>query len=245
MALLAVAFAALFAAGGASAQTGTATATYSPSPSASPATATPTTATATPTTAVPTATTATSTPTSGGTATTPVAGGQSITLSGAEENPPVTTNATGTFQFRLDGQSLSWRLQVSGNGETLTAAHLHQAARGVNGPVVVALFTGNRASADVSGQVQAGDLSGPLAGNLQGFVDALRAGNIYVNVHSASQPGGVVRAQVPGAPPAPPATGSGAAAPGRAAPWMPIALAGASILVVAGGAAAFASRRRA
>ena len=246
VALLVTALAVLLAAnnGAARAQTGTAT-VY---PSASPTgTATSTsTATATATAATPAATTATATATSTGTATTPIAGGQTITLSGAEENPPVTTSATGTFQFRLDGQTLSWRLQVNGNGETLTAAHLHMGARGANGPVVVPLFTGNTANADVAGQVTAGSLAGPLAGNLQGFLDALKAGTLYANVHSVSQPGGVVRAQLPGTPaPSAPATGTGVeSSDGGATAWMFATLAGAGALALTGGAAAVALRRR-
>ncbi|MBM4415842.1 MAG: CHRD domain-containing protein [Chloroflexi bacterium] len=42
----------------------------------------------------------------------------------------------------------------------------------------------------------ASELVGPLAGNWDGFVSALRAGTLYVNVHTSLNPGGAIRGQV-------------------------------------------------
>ena len=47
-----------------------------------------------------------------------------------------------------------------------------------------------------------------MAGNMTAFMDALRAGTLYVNVHTVNNPGGEVRGQFP-APPGPPSTGTG------------------------------------
>ncbi|MCC7366181.1 MAG: CHRD domain-containing protein [Dehalococcoidia bacterium] len=228
--------------------TGTATATSTATATPTTATATPTTATATPTTAAATPTTATATPTTAtatttGTPSTPISGGTTLTLTGAEEVPPVTSPVTGTFQFRLDGQTVHWRLLANGNGETLTMAHFHLGAKGVNGPIVVTLFMGDRATTDVTGTVTAASLQGPLAGNLQGFLDALKAGNLYVNVHTTTNPAGAIRAQVPATPPAAPSTGSGVGADDAAAPWLPLALAGPGLAATAV-AATWALRRR-
>ena len=40
------------------------------------------------------------------------------------------------------------------------------------------------------------DLSGPLAGDWEGFLQALDDGELYVNVHTLGNPGGEVRDQV-------------------------------------------------
>src|SRR6186997_1813041 len=62
-------------------------------------------------------------------------------LRGSEEVPAVVTGAQGQATFKLsdDGQSLSYRLNVA-NIDDVTQAHIHLAAPGVNGPIVVFLF---------------------------------------------------------------------------------------------------------
>jgi len=163
------------------------------------ATVSPTTATATTTTTATTTATAT---------TTPIAGATTVTLSGNEEVPPAVSDATGQFQFRLDGNTLTWRLVAQGNGQTLTMAHIHLGARGTAGPIVETLFMGDRASVDLAGMTDEAGLEGPLAGDMPGFLEALQAGTLYVNVHSVDFPGGVLRGQLPGSAATPTATGT-------------------------------------
>lgn len=129
-------------------------------------------------------------------------------LSGANEVPPVTTTATGTFTATLDeaAGTLTWTLSVPAITNA-TAAHIHTGAAGANGGVVLLLFaapTGSPASTvNISGTARAADLSGSLAGNFAGLVTALKAGTLYVNVHTSANAGGEIRAQVTAAAAAP------------------------------------------
>jgi hypothetical protein len=107
-----------------------------------------------------------------------------VTLTGASEVPAVATAATGTGSIKIaaDG-SVTGSITVSGMAPTM--AHIHQAAAGVNGPVIVP-FTqnGNTFSAP------------PGAKLTETQMAAYRAGNLYVNAHSAAHPGGEIRAQL-------------------------------------------------
>jgi hypothetical protein len=132
-----------------------------------------------------------------------------LTLTGAEEVPPVTSPGTGTFRATPGQASLAYTLSASGLSSNVTMAHIHSAPRGVNGPIVANIITTSTGtnSVNVSGTITQADLVGPMAGNMTAFMDALRAGTLYVNVHTTTNPGGEVRAQFP-APPAPPSTGT-------------------------------------
>jgi CHRD domain len=110
-----------------------------------------------------------------------------VVLEGRQEVPPVTTVAAGTgvITIRPDG-SISGSVTTS--GINATAAHIHQAARGANGPVIVPM-------------VKSGDFtwSIPPGSKLTEAQHAAhRAGNLYVNVHSAAHPGGEIRGQISG-----------------------------------------------
>jgi hypothetical protein len=128
-------------------------------------------------------------------------------LSGAEEVPPVETLARGQaiFQLSKDGTELSYKLIVA-NIENVTMAHIHLGAAGVNGPVVVWLYPsapppqlieGRFDGVLAEGLITADDLVGPLAGaSMDDLIDAIRAGNTYVNVHTSQYPPGEVRGQI-------------------------------------------------
>ena len=108
-----------------------------------------------------------------------------VTLSGAEEVPPVTTTAkgSGTITVGMDGAVSG---SVTTTGVTGTAAHIHEAAAGKNGPVIVPLTK----SGDNGWNVAAG------AKLTEAQMASLKAGNLYVNVHSAANPGGEIRGQL-------------------------------------------------
>lgn len=61
-------------------------------------------------------------------------------LSGAQEVPPTTSTGTGTGTLTVDlasGTTTNISVNFSGLSGTATAAHIHEAPAGVNGPVVV------------------------------------------------------------------------------------------------------------
>jgi hypothetical protein len=114
-------------------------------------------------------------------------GGQHVSLSGANEVPPVTTSASGMGMVTITPErNVTARIHVT--GMTATAAHIHEGAAGANGPVVVP-FT---KTGDNQFEAAAG------AKLTEGQYASYKAGKLYVNVHSAKNPGGEVRAQLKG-----------------------------------------------
>ena len=108
-----------------------------------------------------------------------------VVLSGSEEVPRVATSAggSGTITIAAD-KSVSG--SVTTTGMSGVAAHIHQGARGTNGPVSVGL-------------VKTGDnvWSVPAGAKLtDAQYEAFKAGNLYVNVHTAANKGGEVRGQL-------------------------------------------------
>jgi hypothetical protein len=112
---------------------------------------------------------------------------QHLTLSGANEVPPVASSASGTATVTINPDR-SVSVKVSATGMTATASHIHEGAAGSNGPVIVPFTkTGDNAFASSEG-----------AKLTESQYAAYKAGNLYVNVHSAAHPGGEVRAQIKG-----------------------------------------------
>lgn len=224
--------------------TATATATATTSTTATPSATATATMTSTPTTVPPTATATqvppTSVPTQGTSA--PI----NLTLSGANEVPPVTSAGTGTFRATASSNSLSYTLNASGTATGITMAHIHSGAAGTNGPVVANLYLGGGSSVpslNQSGVITQADLVGPMAGDMAAFMSALRAGSLYVNVHTVANPGGELRAQF-ASPPGPPATGTTVTTGDSSSPnllYVAAGLAAAGAVVTGGGVAA---RRR-
>ncbi len=111
--------------------------------------------------------------------------GMGTKLSGSQEVPPVTTSASGTSKISIkDDRTVSGTVTVSGMKPT--AAHIHEGAAGKNGPIIVPLTK----TADTTFSVPAN------AKLTEAQYKAYKAGNLYVNVHSAAHPGGEVRAQL-------------------------------------------------
>jgi hypothetical protein len=107
-----------------------------------------------------------------------------VSLSGANEVPPVTTSATGegTISIADDGAVSG---SVTTKGVQGTAAHIHMAAAGKNGPVIVP-FTkeGDTYKAPAGAKLNADQMK------------AFKAGELYFNVHSAANPNGEIRGQL-------------------------------------------------
>ena len=107
-----------------------------------------------------------------------------VALSGANEVPPVTASGSGegTISIADDGMVSG---SVMTKGVQGTAAHIHQAAAGKNGPVIVPLTKDGDTY-----KVPAGAKLTPDQ------MKAYKAGELYVNVHTAANPNGEVRAQL-------------------------------------------------
>ena len=117
----------------------------------------------------------------------PMVGGQRLDLSGANEVPPVTTTAAGTAVVDIKPDR-SVTATVTVTGMTATASHIHEAAAGANGPVIVPFTkTGDNTFA-----------SAPDAKLTEAQYESYKQGKLYVNVHSAKNPGGEIRAQIKG-----------------------------------------------
>ncbi len=128
-------------------------------------------------------------------------------LQGRQEVPAVDTGAQGQLVLKVarDGQSIDYRLIVA-NIDDVLMAHLHMAPAGDNGGVVVWLYPdgpppqlipGRTNGILATGTITADDLVGVLAGqDIDDLVDAIGAGDIYVNVHTPAHPSGEIRGQV-------------------------------------------------
>ena len=136
-------------------------------------------------------------------------------LSGDAEIPARETRARGVANFQLskDGTELHYKL-IAANIENVVAAHIHLGPPTANGPVVAFLFGpappgGGRFSGVLAeGVITEADLVGPLAGQpFSALIEAMRAGNAYVNVHTndgvdpintgaGDFPGGEIRGQI-------------------------------------------------
>jgi len=106
-------------------------------------------------------------------------------LSGSQEVPAVNTQASGVSTITVVGDKVMTG-SVKTTGITGSAAHIHMAASGQNGPVIIPL-------------AKSGDDTWSVPGNTvlsSAQFDAYRAGNLYVNVHSAANPSGEIRAQL-------------------------------------------------
>jgi hypothetical protein len=136
-------------------------------------------------------------------------------LSSAEEVPSNDSLGRGTLTLMVseDGTSISYRLIVA-NISNVTAAHIHLAPAGTNGPVVAFLYGNAPAGGGAvngviaTGTITAANLTGSLTGQpLSTLIAEIEAGNAYVNVHTndgvaptgtgpGDFPGGEIRGQL-------------------------------------------------
>jgi len=108
-----------------------------------------------------------------------------VKLTGNQEVPPVQTPAAGNGTITVnDNESVTGSIMTS--GIKATAAHIHAGAAGKNGPVVIPL----EKKSDNEFVVPAG------AKLSDAQYKELKAGNLYVNVHSEMHKDGEIRAQL-------------------------------------------------
>lgn len=108
-----------------------------------------------------------------------------VALTGAQEVPPVSTLArgTGTISIGID-KSVSGRVTTA--AIVSIAAHIHVGAPSVNGPIIIPLTR----TVDDFWSVP------PGAKLTDEQYESYKAGNLYVNVHSAAHKGGEIRGQI-------------------------------------------------
>lgn len=111
------------------------------------------------------------------------------TLSGAERVPPIAGNGSGVSSFTVDKLSgaISGSVTASNLSAPITVAHIHTGEAGIEGGVALALEAGSDANTFI---VPAGS----VLDNEQ-LADFL-AGNLYVNVHTSTNPSGEIRGQL-------------------------------------------------
>ena len=107
-------------------------------------------------------------------------------ISAAQEVPANASTATGTGTLVVDPLTRAASGGLTATGLTITAAHIHLGATGVNGPVIIPLVS-----------TSTGVFSVPA--NTVFTADQFKAykqGNLYYNVHSVAFPGGEIRGQI-------------------------------------------------
>ena len=109
------------------------------------------------------------------------------TLDAASEVPPKKSDGKGTMDGTIDTatKALSYTVTYSGLTGAATAAHFHGPAEpGANAGVMVPI---------------AAPLASPIKGTAtltEAQLADFKAGKVYVNVHTAANPGGEIRGQV-------------------------------------------------
>ncbi len=108
-----------------------------------------------------------------------------VTLSGDQEVPAVKTSAAGSGTITINAdKTVSGSVTTTGVAGTM--AHIHMAAAGKNGPVIVPLTKSGEGTWSVPAGAKLTDAQ----------YEAFKAGNLYVNVHSAENKGGEIRGQL-------------------------------------------------
>jgi hypothetical protein len=113
----------------------------------------------------------------------------STTLSGANEVPPADPDGSGTASITVNvgQQRVCWDIDVH-NIAAPTRGHIHKAAAGSNGSIVVGFFEATNP-----------DLNGCTTTTLDRalLIDIIQhPSSYYVNVHNAEFPGGAIRGQL-------------------------------------------------
>ncbi|WP_303310360.1 CHRD domain-containing protein [Hymenobacter sp. BT730] len=106
------------------------------------------------------------------------------TLNGAQEVPATTSTATGSFTGTYNTNTRLISYTVTYQGLTPTAGHIHQAAPGVNGPIIVPFA--NVSTSPITGSETLSEENGAK----------LLAGETYTNLHTTALPGGEIRGNI-------------------------------------------------
>lgn len=108
-----------------------------------------------------------------------------ISADEAQEVPATGSTATATGAFELDADSGALTGNLTSAEIVATAAHIHEGFAGTNGGVIIALeITGSTISVPENTVLDTAQ------------VQAMNAGNYYVNIHSDAFPAGEIRGQI-------------------------------------------------
>jgi len=124
----------------------------------------------------------------------------SAKLSGKDEVPPNKSPSAGFAWVKIYGDKIAYEVNVT-DMDKVTAAHIHLAEPGKNGPVVLTLFKGGPTE-QVNGtvgeaNVTASNFEGPMQGKqVSDLVTAINNGTTYVNVHTTDFPNGEIRGEL-------------------------------------------------
>lgn len=129
-------------------------------------------------------------------------------LSGSNEVPPADPAGAGTANLLIGGGMVAFAITTNVTG--VTAAHIHRGNAGANGPVIVDFAPTFNGSVSLGIVATTAQNVSDIAANPQGH---------YVNVHTATFPGGAVRGQMVAA-----ATGPGPSGVPTLSEWGLIAL---------------------
>jgi len=118
-------------------------------------------------------------------------------MSGAQEVPPVTTSASGIAAVTINTNTNRATVHLNSTGvDDATMAHIHTAAAGASGPVLIPL---------TKDSVNMGHWSAEEQSITATDLTAFTAGNWYANIHTPANTSGEIRGQIV-APTAPAAT---------------------------------------
>jgi len=135
-------------------------------------------------------------------------------LNSLNQVPAVLAPSSGRFLARINADdTISFSLTYANMSSAVTQAHIHFGASRTNGGVAVFLCGGKKPACPVwgtvTGVITAADVSrlpvnngdsvipqGLTPGDLGGLLEAIRAGDTYVNVHTANFPSGELRGQI-------------------------------------------------
>ena len=115
------------------------------------------------------------------------------TMRGSSESPKGPAKARGTFTVEFRRGQACYRMSVRGLGAKPVAAHIHQGAAGVNGPIRIDLKIGAKTFKGTSPRVAQKCVPAKAS-----VVSAIRRNPAgwYANVHTSKNPGGAARGQL-------------------------------------------------
>jgi hypothetical protein len=117
-------------------------------------------------------------------------------VSGTNMVPPNNSGGVGSATFDLSGTTVQFSVSLSGL-TGVTAVHLHSGAAAGTGPLRVILFA-DPGSGPVNGQLISDSFtsSDVIGVDFSEFVNQMRDGIIYMDVHTLGFPDGEVRGQI-------------------------------------------------